>query len=68
MYLDAILSSNVFETFTESLIIRDCDGTSVVDVIVVWKKGVSFKKSILFQRKLIPNIENKQNEKPTCLH
>ena len=35
MYLDAILSSNVFETFTESLIIRDCDGTSVVDVIVV---------------------------------
>ena len=35
MYLDAILSSNVFETFTESLIIRDCDGTSVVDIIVV---------------------------------
>ena len=34
MYLDAILFSNIFKTFTESLVVRDCDGTSVSDVIV----------------------------------
>ena len=35
MYLDAILFSNIFKTFTKSLVVRDCDGTSVGDVAIV---------------------------------
>ena len=35
MYLDAILFSNIFKTFTKSLVVRDCNGTSVGDVVVI---------------------------------
>ena len=41
MYLDAILFSNVFKAFTKSLVVRNCGGTSVGNIVFVCSVVVS---------------------------